>query len=407
MKMKFFILVSCFATPLISFSLNAPFLWEDRFDDASFTGKTFSVYASDWNGDSFNSYSILNWFDANGARVEISDGSSLHRQKTINVEKDFWACEHVLWEGDEEYEAYGTDYIYFNIIRSVFYIFRDDMGGYERTLLVWTKNGKRISYVDWEVAEKVTENYGDTLIGDPEPDITHFETFNEDGSWQMKAMISPNDEDDDIWGNFAIRINGIYSVPKDEPETFDDLVKTDYAYRDTMGTATLGTLRSWLLDYLQSQPKYKKNVYDWFRMESPDGTHWRVDFEYGQLIAFAMIENGRTLSLTRDQPKQHVRVYNSTGKELRVKDMSWTGIVTGRFDTMDNDCTSIQVKSKNGYDFYYYISDAYDENENEVEGWSDAGGNLADPVISSGNWFWLKFVTPGTITITPNEPGVK
>ncbi|MBR1588726.1 MAG: hypothetical protein IJ658_10420 [Kiritimatiellae bacterium] len=73
-------------------------------------------------------------------------------------------------------------------------------------------------------------------------------------------------------------------------------------------------------------------------------------------------------------------------------------------DTTMKNAPQIQVLNANGltYTMYYYISDAYDSNDNPVSGncWADDGGymvNAAD-VLALSKGFWFKAMTAGTIT---------
>ncbi len=86
-----------------------------------------------------------------------------------------------------------------------------------------------------------------------------------------------------------------------------------------------------------------------------------------------------------------------------LNNVTVSGIVASTFDNMNSDAAQIQVlnASGSGYNRYYYISDAYDANENEVEGWSDGNGDLAEGgVIPVGAGFWLKSPTAGTISFS-------
>ena len=73
-------------------------------------------------------------------------------------------------------------------------------------------------------------------------------------------------------------------------------------------------------------------------------------------------------------------------------------------DTTMNNAPQIQVLNADGlgYTKYYYISDAYDSNENSVSGncWADDAGYIvtASDVIALSKGFWFKAMAAGTIT---------
>ena len=73
-------------------------------------------------------------------------------------------------------------------------------------------------------------------------------------------------------------------------------------------------------------------------------------------------------------------------------------------DTTMNNAPQIQVLNANGltYTKFFYISDAYDSNDNPVSGdcWADEYGYIvtASDVIALSKGFWFKAMTAGTIT---------
>ena len=65
----------------------------------------------------------------------------------------------------------------------------------------------------------------------------------------------------------------------------------------------------------------------------------------------------------------------------------------------------IQVLQSNGqaYDFYYYISDAYDSSDKPVVGncWADASGYILNGAqVNVGSAFWIKSATSGKFTFS-------
>ena len=86
-----------------------------------------------------------------------------------------------------------------------------------------------------------------------------------------------------------------------------------------------------------------------------------------------------------------------------------TGFTPGEYgigeDTTMKGAPMIQVLQSNGigYDFYYYISDAYDSSDNPVDGncWADANGYITTGTqVPVGQAFWIKSATAGTFNFS-------
>ena len=78
-----------------------------------------------------------------------------------------------------------------------------------------------------------------------------------------------------------------------------------------------------------------------------------------------------------------------------------TGLVAGGYDTMTTDAPSIMFYNGVGYDYYFYISDAYDAEGNEVTGWADPNGDIATTdVAEPGVGFWMRTSTAGSLKFT-------
>lgn len=63
------------------------------------------------------------------------------------------------------------------------------------------------------------------------------------------------------------------------------------------------------------------------------------------------------------------------------------------YEDGDEDCPEIQVRVGNGYSKYYYITDAWDENDDELgyDAWANGGYECTDADIQSlGDGFWFK-----------------
>ncbi len=85
---------------------------------------------------------------------------------------------------------------------------------------------------------------------------------------------------------------------------------------------------------------------------------------------------------------------------LNMAKVTTSGLVAGAYDTMATDAPCIMVYDGVGYDYYYYISDAYDANGDEVTAWADAGGDAVTADIAAvGEAFWVRSGSAGTLTI--------
>ena len=78
-----------------------------------------------------------------------------------------------------------------------------------------------------------------------------------------------------------------------------------------------------------------------------------------------------------------------------------TGLVAGIYDTMNTDAPCIMVYNGVGYDYCYYISDAFDADGNEVTAWADLNGDAIDGEIAeAGEAFWARSSTAGALTFS-------
>jgi hypothetical protein len=70
----------------------------------------------------------------------------------------------------------------------------------------------------------------------------------------------------------------------------------------------------------------------------------------------------------------------------------------------DSQCARIMTLRSDGfYDFFYYINDAFDANENEVQGdvWTDVDGFiLTMPITKIAEAFWCYGSEQGKISVT-------
>ena len=86
---------------------------------------------------------------------------------------------------------------------------------------------------------------------------------------------------------------------------------------------------------------------------------------------------------------------------LNLSKVTTEGLTPGVYLTMDTDAPCIMIYNGVGYDYYCYISDAYDAGNNEVTAWADASGNaVTDDIAKAGKAFWARSATAGTITFS-------
>ena len=75
------------------------------------------------------------------------------------------------------------------------------------------------------------------------------------------------------------------------------------------------------------------------------------------------------------------------------KVLSMNGVEAVSYDDMFTSGAEIQVLDGSSYKYYYYINDALDENDNDVEGdvWADADGYVVTEadVLALGDGFWF------------------
>ena len=85
---------------------------------------------------------------------------------------------------------------------------------------------------------------------------------------------------------------------------------------------------------------------------------------------------------------------------LNMAKVTTSGLTAGTDDTMYTDAPCIMVYHGVGYEYYYYISDAYDVGGNEVTAWADGGGDAVTGEIANvGEAFWVRSGSAGTLTI--------
>ena len=120
----------------------------------------------------------------------------------------------------------------------------------------------------------------------------------------------------------------------------------------------------------------------------------------GQVSATSEIENSPTAN-------QFNIVANPFPTALALNEAKTANFVPGEYgdgsDGSMGNAPQIQLLNANGltYTMYYYISDAYDKNDNPVDGncWSDSSGYIATGTqIPVGQAFWVKSASAGTFT---------
>ena len=86
---------------------------------------------------------------------------------------------------------------------------------------------------------------------------------------------------------------------------------------------------------------------------------------------------------------------------LNLSKVTTSGLVAGGYDTMDTDAPCIMIYNGVGYNYYYYISDAYDADGNTVTAWADGNGDAAvGGIADAGKAFWARSATAGKLTFS-------
>ncbi len=87
---------------------------------------------------------------------------------------------------------------------------------------------------------------------------------------------------------------------------------------------------------------------------------------------------------------------------LNISKVTTSGLEAGEYDTMNTDAPCIMIyDGEGGYEYYYYISDAFDADENEVTAWADPNGNaVTGEIAEAGEAFWARSATAGTLTFS-------
>ena len=94
-------------------------------------------------------------------------------------------------------------------------------------------------------------------------------------------------------------------------------------------------------------------------------------------------------------------IANPFPTDVCLADVTTTGVTA--YEEGDSDCAQIQVRVGNGYNMYYYISDAWDADDKPLnrDAWSPDGYEcLPTDVISAGASFWVKSNDSGSGSIT-------
>ena len=89
------------------------------------------------------------------------------------------------------------------------------------------------------------------------------------------------------------------------------------------------------------------------------------------------------------------------GDSASIADIATSGLTAGVYDTMDTDAPCIMFYNGVGYDYFYYISDAYDADGNTVTAWADGNGDAAvGGIADAGKAFWARSATAGKLTFS-------
>ena len=68
---------------------------------------------------------------------------------------------------------------------------------------------------------------------------------------------------------------------------------------------------------------------------------------------------------------------------------------------MNTDAPCVMVYNGSTYDYYYYISDAYNAEGDTVTAWADSNGDaITDGITVTGEAFWVRSQTAGKLTFS-------
>ncbi len=88
---------------------------------------------------------------------------------------------------------------------------------------------------------------------------------------------------------------------------------------------------------------------------------------------------------------------------LNLSKVTTAGLTPGVYDTMNEEAPCIMIYNGVGYTYYYYISDAYADGDNEVTvtAWADGNGDaVTKDIAGAGKAFWARSTTAGTLTFS-------
>ena len=86
---------------------------------------------------------------------------------------------------------------------------------------------------------------------------------------------------------------------------------------------------------------------------------------------------------------------------MNMSKVTTSGLTAGVYDTMETDAPCIMIYNGVGYDYYFYISDAYDAEGNVVTAWADGSGDaVTGDIADAGKAFWARSSTAGTLTFS-------
>ena len=119
----------------------------------------------------------------------------------------------------------------------------------------------------------------------------------------------------------------------------------------------------------------------------------------GTLTAAGQVGTGSTKTVNIDQGL--TLVGNPFPTAANLSKVETTGLTAGQFETMETEAPCIMVYNGSTYDYYYYISDAYNADGNEVTAWANpAGDAVIDGITVTGEAFWVRSPTAGKLTFS-------
>ena len=109
-----------------------------------------------------------------------------------------------------------------------------------------------------------------------------------------------------------------------------------------------------------------------------------------------------TKSVSFPGNKVYTMVSNPFPVATGLQNVVTTGVQACGYDDQEDEAAEIDILVDDGYMSYYYISDAYDANNQDVgkDCWAIDGYECTGTQLSAGEGFWIKSPSAGTLTFS-------